>query len=103
MRMESFNDYKKMQEEVENNLMTRLHPILTEIQTGLHENTKATNKINDKVDGILAHPMFKAWNTTTSGVELFKLIGKLLLWVMGIIIAIKYLGISFIQTIKEHL
>lgn len=51
--MNEFEQYQKMQIEIENNIMTRLHPILLEIQTGQVDLQKAMQKLSDKVEPVV--------------------------------------------------
>lgn len=51
--MPEFDEYQKIKLEVENNVMTRLHPILLEIQTGQNNLQKAMDKLTDKVEPVV--------------------------------------------------
>lgn len=51
--MNEFEKYKEMQTEIENNIMTRLHPVLLEIQTGQANLQKAMQNLSDKVEPVV--------------------------------------------------
>ena len=111
---ESFDRYEKIEKKVEENLMARVHLILMEIQSASLRQTKALEvlekkndegmkRLDGKIDGILMHPLFTAWNTTTSGVKLFKYLGSAVLFIAMVWGAFKLLSLDFINEIIRHL
>lgn len=82
--------YAKIKQEVENDIMARLHPILKEIQTGQNTFVKEFSDFKKQMA-----PILDAWDTTTSGGRLFRLVGKFVLWAAAVLTAGLFLWEKF--------
>jgi len=101
--MTEFKEYRQLKQELSNELSAMVKPMHKELLEAQNDARIKQEEMNDKIDKILEHKMFKAWDVTTSGFMMFKYVGLFLLFVGAVIGSIKLLGVEFFEFIRRHI